>query len=139
MTEAEATDYVKNSMFADMTFYHGTSAAGADSITTSGIDIKKNEVALYGRGFYLAEKRYSAEGYAKKNAKPTILSVKLDMRNPLVVNNFLEVQKVAGTGDATKQRTKLKKLGYDGVFVQNMRFYVAFDPQQVAVYEKERV
>ena len=139
MTEAEATDYVRNSMFKDITFYHGTSGAGASSITTSGIDIQQNRVAVYGQGFYLADDRISAKGYAITKTKPTLLTAKLDMRNPLVVDNYKEVAAAAGTNFSEDQRINLKAKGYDGVYVKKIGYYVAFDPEQVAVYKKEKV
>ena len=61
------------------------------------------------------------------------------MRNPLVVDNYKEVAAAAGTNFSEDQRINLKAKGYDGVYVKKIGYYVAFDPEQVAVYKKEKV
>ena len=84
-------EYVKDSAWKDKTFFHGTSQAGADILTTQGIDVTKNTAAFYGQGFYMGGTSAQndglsiAAGYANERPDAQVLEMKILTKRPLEV------------------------------------------------------
>jgi hypothetical protein len=162
MTELEAAEYVKDSAWKDRTFFHGTSQIGADAITGQGIDVAKNTSAFYGQGFYMGGTSAQndglsiASGYASERPDSQVLEMKVRAKKPLEVTedefHGLIKQEIAA-GNIPKLRVDmesgsvnadymqgvtahLKSQGYDALYIKNLDYAIAFDPQQVAVYSR---
>lgn len=136
----------------NMDFYHGTSKTGEKSILEKGIDINRVQDAVYGKGFYLANKREEAESYANDHRNPAVLKAKIKVKTPFIVTEdeyqeFIKNAQKKGelidpfaqpdpTGKKYEQyhkdRTKLlQKKGYDSIFIKDKGFAVIFEAQQV--------
>lgn len=142
MTQAEAQDYTRNSVVRNITFYHGTDQASADNISTAGMKPSKNAIGLYGKGFYTSRRTSVADGYAQSKGyggNPTRISVALDIRNPLVVQDASELFDVVKTHSKVKITKNAKAKGYDGIYVKDFDYWVVFDTEQVTVFDKTRV
>ncbi len=151
MSESEATEYTKDSYYKDKVFFHGTSGAGADAITTKGIDISKNTTALYGTGFYMGGGKGAydiAKGYASDKEGATVLEMKINIKKPKVFATTNEAMKYMNDNgldpfdpsiDKAEKFTKLlKKQGYDGLELTSSQYFIAFDSNQVAIYSKSK-
>lgn len=149
MTEQEAITYTKNSAYSDTTFYHGTGAGVADSIITNGLNIKRCERAMFGKGFYATTVDFernilpsfggiaSAEFYARRRTTPTILEFKLNVKNPARFEDiseylFFKMQ----NGILNDVIAILKSKGFDCLELKSMQEFVVFNPQQLAIYNK---
>jgi hypothetical protein len=160
MTEEEATQYTKDSVWADRTFFHGTSKNGAKEITTNGIDISKVEATVFGPGFYMGatSKDFSGLDIASEYADGRggrILEMKVMAKKPLEIENIafhkmIEDQEEKGVipkpiydpvtrtvdDKAYKDgvRNYLKGQGYDALYISDYDYAIAFDANQVAIY-----
>ena len=136
----------------NMDFYHGTSKAGEKSILEKGVDVNRVQDAVYGKGFYLANKREEAESYSNDHKNPAVLKAKIKVKNPFIVTEeeyqeFIKNAQKKGelidpfaepdpTGEKYEQyhkdKTKLlQKKGYDSIFIKDKGFAVIFQAQQV--------
>lgn len=149
MTETEAIDYCKDSVYRDRIFFHGTSKAGAASITTDGVDIDKNEAALFGKGFYVAGNGQKsawqmsegvtgwaiARNYVARGGE--ILEMRINAKNPLVTNNFSDWMDLIGK----QQKLGALPEGPEPPLKQNPSYKGQLDyddPQYIAARDKFR-
>lgn len=147
MTEAEALEYTKDSAYK-VSLYHGTSKVGADSITRDGVNVDRNTTAVYGAGFYTTSDRSAASEYARGNDRksPAVLEMRLLIRKPRVfknMNEFMAFKKENGLDpfeaglEAARKTTKLlQDKGFDGIEIKNMKYIIAFEPEQVAIFKR---
>lgn len=151
MTEAEALEYTKDSVY-QYTVYHGTTEAGGASITTTGVDVTKNGTAIYGQGFYTAKNYEAAQFYAdnaRDGEEGAILEMRVMVRNPKIVANRQEwIEYKASIGvdpydtsaaNAAQMSAALKERGFDAVEVVDDGYVCVLDPQQVAVFKVNAV
>ncbi|AFZ10908.1 Ig domain protein group 2 domain protein (plasmid) [Oscillatoria nigro-viridis PCC 7112] len=153
MTLAEAEEYTKNSYYSGRTLYHGTSPAGASSITNIGVNPGRFTRGFFGEGFYLTNLEERAKDFSSdENGNPTqgpILKIMLNVKNPKVYQDLTEFdERVANYGQETglqePERTvryveDLKSQGYDAIATRSpemMLYYIVFDPKQVVVVEE---
>lgn len=164
MTEQEAITYTKDSVYANITFYHGTSAQASEAIVKNGIDINCCKRAGYGQGFYVTTVRFNcdipknflglalgvaSEHFAIQHASPTILEMKLNVKNPARFEDDLgyliflrqngivfEPMSIECQG---RVADSLKSKGYDCVEIINERVFIVFAPKQVAIYKRSRL
>jgi hypothetical protein len=145
MTEAEASEYTKDSYYADQDFYHGTSAKAAQGIITKGAKLTSNVVNTYGDGFYLAFDKDIAGEYAQQQTSPAILSVKVDAKNPkkfadsLDFDQFLQDNNISYDDSQSKEVSRtLKGQGFDSIEIGGDQVLVViFNKQQIAVFNSE--
>lgn len=142
MTEAEAEWYTTGSYYFGQRFYHGTDKLDAEKILTGGVEIDRNESANYGKGFYLSKDRLIAQEVARYRSRPAILEVRLKMNNPKVFATnqeallFMDDNGIDPYGDngGSLLTTLLQNQGFDGVEIVDLRYVVAFYPEQVVPY-----
>jgi len=162
MSEAEAEKYTQDSAWKDRTFFHGTSQVGADILTTQGIDVTKNTAAFYGQGFYMGGTSAQndglaiASGYANERPDAQVLEIKIKTKRPLEVTEeeyHALIRKEVQAGNIPKIKVDLesgtvnsdymqgvtahlKGQGYDALYIKGLDYAIAFDPQQVAIYNR---
>lgn len=141
MSAEDAARYVEGSRFGDRVWYHGTSVAGAESIANDGVDISRNGVAIYGQGFYTAGSYSMAETYARVDS-PAVVEMRIRVDNPIVfADDRAAAEYFRSRGLDYRQAFGVEKAevlmadGYDGVYVENLDYLVAFSPEQVATYK----
>jgi hypothetical protein len=147
MTEAEASEYTKDSYYADQDFYHGTSAKAAQGIITKGAKLTSNVVNTYGDGFYLAFDKDTATDYARQAPKPTVLTTKVFAQNPkkfrdsMEVEDFLDSNNIPADDSQSQAMTKLlRKQGFDAVEIGgNQILVIIFNKQQLAIFDSEEI
>jgi N12 class adenine-specific DNA methylase len=87
-----------------------------------------------GLGFFFAASRDAATDYAHKSAqrggRAHIGSYYLKIENPYVVTAELLDQRMGGQ-DAAGFRKRLERNGYDGIYVKDAGYIVAFHPEQI--------
>jgi len=153
MTLAAAEEYTKNSYYSGRVFYHGTSPAGAGSITNIGVNPARFTRGFLGEGFYLTNREERASDFSSdENGNPRlgpILKILLNVKNPKIYQNLDEFEEqVANYGQETglqePERTvryaeHLKSQGYDAISTRSpeiMQHHLVFDPKQVVVVEE---
>jgi hypothetical protein len=147
MSKAEAEEYTRDSYYSNRDFYHGTAKSAAVSITREGARLTSEVVNSYGDGLYLAFDRDSAIDYANQSPQPTLLTVKISVKNPkkfadsLDVESFLEVNSILFDDlQSTKLTMLLKTQGFDAIEVGGNRILVIiFAKQQIAVFNMEEI
>jgi Phage Mu protein F like protein len=147
MTEAEASEYTKDSYYADQNFYYGTSAKAAQGIITKGAKLTSNVVNTYGDGFYLAFDKDTAADYAQQTSKPTVLATKVFAQNPkkfqdsIEVENWLLDNNIPADDSQSQAMTRLlKRQGFDAVEIGgNQILVIIFNKQQLAIFNSEEV
>lgn len=122
------------------TVYHGTDAVFAEfDIAHAG----KTDEGFAGKGFYFTNSKEIASEYTTTG---NIKEVSIDMKNPLIVKEYDEINKLVGvdtTRDLTGKQseviaTKLQEEGYDGVIIldrdefgNEVNEYVVFNKNQI--------
>jgi hypothetical protein len=147
MTEAEASEYTKDSYYADQNFYHGTSAKAAQGIITKGAKLTSNVVNTYGDGFYLAFDKDTAADYAQQTPKPTVLTTKVFTQNPkkfrdsMEVEDFLDSNNIPADDSQSQAMTRLlRNQGFDAVEIGgNQILVIIFSKQQLAIFDSEEI
>lgn len=141
MTEEEADAYTADSVWAGMTFYHGTSRIGAESIATDGVDVKKNRTGIYGQGFYASDDLGIATEYADLD-QPAYVKAKLLARNPKIFDTIEEAiayfrdNGLGQLSDAKKTRHFVDR-GFDAVLVRSAKYFVVYQREQAAIFAKQ--
>lgn len=147
MSEAEAAEYTRGSYYEGRDFYHGTGAKAATGIVTDGVRLISDVVNSFGDGFYLAFNRVDAIDYANQNPRPTLLSVRVLVKNPKKFADSLEVEDFLDENDLpfddlqSAELTRiLKEQGFDAIEVGGDRILVIiFNKRQIAVFRSEEV
>jgi hypothetical protein len=147
MSKAQAEEYTRDSYYAGRDFYHGTSQKAADSITSEGAKMQSESVNTYGEGFSLTFERSIAEDYAKLTTAPSVLTVKVNVKNPqkfrdsIDFDYFLIENNIPADDFQSKTASKLLlSLGFDAVEVGGNRILVIiFRATQVAVFQSEQL
>jgi hypothetical protein len=147
MTESEAAAYTKNSHYAGQNFYHGTNRLAADGIVTIGILLAADRVNSYGEGFYFAFNRSNAVKYAVTNVNSTIVTARVDIKNPkkfkdsIEFDDFLDYHQIPFDDFQSKVVTKiLIEEGYDAIEIGGDWILVIItDRTQVAVFAVEEL
>jgi phage gp29-like protein len=152
MSEKEALEYTKGSVFGGHTFYHGGSQAAIDSISGSGVKISANQAGAYGGGFYMGAVEGIADSYGSGGM---VASLKVNVKNPFVMDKIADIAKVnSKIGDIPTNRDSdslmksafgnrfgdpgkahwaamLKIQGYDGIYVKENGYAVGFEKEQM--------
>jgi hypothetical protein len=147
MTESEAEAYTKDSYYAGQNFYHGTSRLAANGIITIGILLAADRVNSYGEGFYFAFNRSNAVKYAVTNVNSTILTARVDIKNPkkfkdsIEFDDFLDYHQIPFDDFQSKVVTKiLIEEGYDAIEIGgDWILVIIIDRTQVAVFVVEEL
>jgi hypothetical protein len=147
MTESEAAAYTRNSHYAGQNFYHGTNRLAADGIVTIGILLAADRVNSYGEGFYFAFNRSNAVKYAVTNVNSTIVTARVDIKNPkkfkdsIEFDDFLDYHQIPFDDFQSKVVTKiLIEEGYDAIEIGGDWILVIItDRTQVAVFAVEEL
>ncbi|TAD94917.1 MAG: DUF4114 domain-containing protein [Oscillatoriales cyanobacterium] len=148
MTLAEAEEYTKNSYYSGRPLHHGTSPAGASSITNIGVnpDQFNKKYSVYGPGLYLSTDSSVAEIYSDG----AVLDMRLNVKNPKIYsqesayNSSLENYRLTNGLQLSDQELinqyaeYLKSQGYDAIQIGNplvpwRKSILVFDPKQVVV------
>lgn len=163
MSRQDAEAYASGTPLAEFSFYHGGTSGGIASITTSGVDIAANQDGIYGSGFYMAAAPQVAQAYASASALEdgAMISAKVAMKRPLIIENSQDMDAALNReigltplssdpeigsaleefGDPkTAAFSAMARLrGYDGIYVKDLGYLVAFDQKQVVAYETASV
>jgi Phage Mu protein F like protein len=147
MTETEASEYTKDSYYADQDFYHGTSAQAAQGIIAKGAKLTSSVVSTYGDGFYLAFDKDTAADYAQQTSKPTVLTTKVFTQNPKKFRDSIEVEdwlldnSIPADDSQSRAMTRLlRRQGFDALEIGgNQVLVIIFNKQQLAVFNSEEV
>lgn len=146
MSEKEAADYARDSVFGDTSMFHGASGASIDRKTTSGVNVARATRGVYGQGFYMTPVEKEADTYAMgapRNGEPAYLEAKVKVKKPFVTTDkelkalqtkLDEAFETIETGEWTTKM--LKANGYDSIYVKDLGYFVAFDGRQVASFKK---
>lgn len=143
MSKSEADKYTSESFYAKVDFHHGTSRQGAKSITTDGVNIDKNRVGIFGKGFYITNDPEIASEYADFE-EPAYVTVRILARKPRIfvrledAEMFFKSYGIALNNDQQKTNL-LRSLEFDAVKVKNAEYLVVFEPSQVAVFKIENL
>jgi hypothetical protein len=161
MTEKEAAAYVKGSVYADHTFYHGTHDEAAKSIVGGGVRISANKAGMFGGGFYTASEKETADHYAGGDAGARVISLKAKVKNPYVLDKTDDLKAMVaklGGGDAKLEEIEhvqqafggrfgdpgmahftalLKLKGFDGVFLKSGGYAIGFEKEQHVAFNVE--
>jgi hypothetical protein len=90
MSRSDAEAWAANSVVKDDTF-HVTSSRGVASLTENGFDLSRNSFGrAWGDGVYVGTNQDTANLYVKRytedrDVAATVLPIKLNVRNPLIV------------------------------------------------------
>jgi hypothetical protein len=144
MTLAEAAEYTKDSSYSGKIFYHGTDTAGAQSVSTDGIAPELfNPESTYGPGFYLGK----SETIARDYGSGAVLSIMIKANNPKKFRDGVDFLEAAedyvsanqiDTLDPVIDFTNfLRSQGYDAIEIENLGYYVVYEPQQIVVFKTE--
>jgi hypothetical protein len=151
MTLAEAEEYTKNSYYSGRVLYHGTSPAGAGSITNIGVNPARFTRGFLGIGFNVTNKEerardFSSDENGTQRAGP-VLKIMLNVKNPKVYKDLDEFEEyLANYGRETGLKDPaltvgyaeyLRSQGYDAISTTStsMQYHLVFDPKQVVVVE----
>lgn len=159
MTAEEAAEYTAGTYFEGIDLYHGSTAEGVENITSQGVDPGRNTDGIYGAGFYQAILQEEASIYAQDGAGQVVTS-RTYSQNPFVVRDSSEIRALAdrildqlveelelepqdleelfaGMGDPSNAGLSLllRVQGYDSIYIQDKGYQVAFQREQVLVYE----
>jgi hypothetical protein len=101
----------------------------------------------YGDGFYLAFKKSSAAEYARQKPQPTILTTRVNIKNPKKFRDSIEfgeflVRNNIEFDDFQSQKATeiLIKKGYDAIEISGLKTLVfIFNKQQIATFKSERI
>lgn len=143
LTESEAPTEIDKRLLEKVDsglMYHGTDEVFETfDISKSG----KTDEGFAGKGFYFTNVKEEAEYYTTKGI---VKEVYLDMKKPLIVDEYDEINKLVGlsnerdrTGKVSAQITeRLKEKGYDSVIIRDVdeqgnpvNEYVVFDNKQI--------
>jgi hypothetical protein len=155
--DALMTDVIPNSNKQPV-YYHGTKAV-FDDFSPDFIGTAHDE-GIYGRGFYFTPHKSLAQSYAnsaRNGTNPRVIAANLEMKNPLIMENFNSAEDLAkyldmeeNIGDFVRsdyngktifrpngflQKTgkfkgRVQDLGHDGVIVGNNEA-VVYSPDQI--------
>ncbi|MEM9152305.1 MAG: hypothetical protein AAGB19_17865 [Cyanobacteria bacterium P01_F01_bin.3] len=158
MSDAEAKEYTKNSVYSDKVFYHATNQAGARSISTDGIDPKRNKTGLYGQGFYVGggkDGRDVAEFYGRLlTSSDQMLKIRLNVKKPKVFKSTSDYMSFTDANERQIRRTKvpgvrrpnegqkvaqfIQNQGFDAMEISKAGEFIVYKPEQVVVVGQER-
>ncbi len=144
MTKAEAAKYTQGTHYAGQVFFHGTSEAGAAELTASGFDPTKIQNATYGSGFYASSDLEAVKQFPQtRGMQPTVLKMQLRSTNPRIFKTTSDYWDFVDSldipyDDAMGQRITgyLKQQGFDAIELTDIQYFVVFEPQQVAIFER---
>ena len=148
MTEKEAANYARDSVFGDTSMFHGASGASIERKTTEGIDMNRVGRGAFGEGFYLTPVEKEADLYSlagKRQGEPAYLEAKVKTKKPFIVTQD-EYRKLENQLDDLNESGRegewankfLRTNGYDSVYVKDIGYFVAFDGRQVATYKTHK-
>ena len=111
--------------------YHGSMVKNI-----SIFDSSKSSRQLYGEGFYFTEDINLAETYAVNNLFNTageIYKTYLKIEKPFILNSEEVDSYLAeiGIDESEFKINKMKELGYDGIYVEDLKYWIAFEPNQI--------
>jgi hypothetical protein len=153
MSDEEAKEYTKESYFQEP-FYHGTSKSASDGIQSQGVETKKIGRGQFGAGFYLTNSESEADmyanGYMSQNpdgstntSQAATMTVRVNIRKPKVFSTskqFAKFKEKLGFNfhdndpkSAKIMTDALREKGFDGVYIKDRGYAVAFDKEQVVV------
>lgn len=147
MSADEAAKYTQDSFFSGVDMFHGTSAAGVDSIANSGVDISLGRRGLYGEGFYMGVDENIAKSYAASHTDSAFVTTRVKAKNPYTgdINGELR-DKLAESGlgeltgkDGSEISMFLRANGYDSIYQKEHGYLVALDNKQVVTVAKNKV
>lgn len=147
MSADEAANYTQDSFFSGVDMFHGTSAAGVDSIASGGVDVSLGRRGLYGEGFYMGVDENVAKSYAAAHADSSFVTTRVKAKNPYTgdINGELR-SKLAESGlseitgrDGSEISMFLKANGYDSIYIKEHGYLVALDNKQVVTVAKSKI
>ncbi len=161
MTKAEAAAYTAGTPTGGLDFYHGSGEAAVKSILNDGVDVSKTKVAVYGQGFYMGTSPSIAKSYATgaTSGQAAYGTFQVRMHNPAKIYSMTTnaISSEIWNVDKKDKRwakffkdnkpcaeAKLKEhywrsRGYDGVFVEDKGYLVAFDGKQVVGHKETAI
>jgi Poly(ADP-ribose) polymerase catalytic domain len=138
MSLGEAEAMTHQSVYQGQDFFHGTLPESADKIVEEGFNLDKVKVSSYGKGFYFTSDQAVARNYGGD-----VLTSRLDVRHPKTFHfatdlyDWLESENLPFDETMFEGITaSLKTQGYDGIEVQDLKYYIVFGPRQVATYRR---
>ena len=147
MSDKEAADYLKDSYFGQMAWYHGNRKEVTDSIANEGAMPERNSRGIYGQGVYFGIDKRIAEQYAgavNAGLDVSILTSHIRAKKPYITNakdladlakNFPGDQ--SNLIDSVAVNQFLRAKGYDSVYLQDLGYGIAFDKRQVVTIRNE--
>jgi hypothetical protein len=147
MSDEEASDYLKDSYFGQMAWFHGNSKDVTDSIANEGAMPERNSRGIYGQGVYFGIDRRIGEQYAgavNVGLDVGILTSHIRAKKPYITNskdladigkNFPGDQ--SNFVDSVALSQFLRAKGYDAVYLQDLGYGIAFDKKQVVTVKDE--
>jgi SPP1 gp7 family putative phage head morphogenesis protein len=147
MSDEEASDYLKDSYFGQMAWYHGNRKDVTDSIANEGAMPERNSRGIYGQGVYFGIDRRIGEQYAgavTTELDVGILTSHIRAKKPYITNakdlanmakNFPGDQ--SNLIDSVALNQFLRAKGYDSVYLQDLGYGIAFDKRQVVTVRNE--
>ena len=147
MSDKEASDYLKDSYFGQMAWYHGNRKDVTDSIASEGAMPERNSRGIYGQGVYFGIDRRIGEQYAgavNPGLDVGIVTAHIRAKKPYITN----AKDLADMGknfpgdqdnniDSVALNQFLRAKGYDAVYLQDFGYGVAFDTKQVVTVRNE--
>ncbi len=108
--------------------FHGSPTFGkGDNFTFGDSATTKTNSPLRGLGFFFAEDKYEAGGYAGPGGQ--VESVYLRVENPLRVNSY-DLPRFNNAGEAKAFQKRKKLQGHDGIYLKDEGHWITFDPNQ---------
>jgi hypothetical protein len=109
--------------------YHGSPTFGQnDNFTFEQRDVNKTQSPFAGLGYFFAENKNEAAGYAGIDGK--INETFLRIENPLTVSSW-ELPVFGSRAEAKDFQMQKKLQGYDGIYLEDENHWIAFDENQI--------